>query len=211
MDTGRSIRAFLRCCILLGGFIIASSTAAIADRDYPTSIINDSDSPATLTKCELWARDWNKTYLEFHSSVPNALAEVGAAFTNTSSEPINVIRVKLAFYDAFDSVLEGRQFDSTSTADKMSVAPGSSFDLLGSRDWHGRNDLPQSLDHASCEITAVKFADGTAWTVGSSPPSPQVIRPTPSSSTPPSRSTAPGVSPSPRPQTSSGASPNAEP
>jgi hypothetical protein len=45
MGTGRSIpRAFSRCCILLGGFIVASSTAAIADKDYPTSIINGYDN-----------------------------------------------------------------------------------------------------------------------------------------------------------------------
>ena len=41
MGTGRSIlRAFFRCFILLGGFIVASSTIAVADKDYPASIIN---------------------------------------------------------------------------------------------------------------------------------------------------------------------------
>ena len=212
MATGRSIfRAFSRCCILLGSFIVASSTAAIADKDYATSIINDSDSPATLTKCELWARDANKTILYAHASIPNALAELGVAFTNTSSKPVSVIRVKLALYDAFGTLLKVSELDSTSnrSADKMSVAPGSSFDLLGPRGWHGRHDLP-SLDHVSCEITAVKFADGTVWTAGLSPAPQRLTTPTPSRSTPSSRSTAPGVSSSPGPQTSP-VSPNPPP
>jgi hypothetical protein len=205
MGIGRSIpHSFSRCCLLLGSFMVASSTAAIADKDYPTSIINDSDSPVTLTKCEVWARDANKTIMYAHASIPNALLDVGVAFTNTSSKPVNVIRVKLALYDAFDTSLRAGTDDSTSNraADKMSVAPGSSFDLLGPRSWHFRNDLP-SLDHVSCEITAVKFADGTAWTAGSSPPSKEVTTPAPTSSAPPSGSTAPRVSSSPRSQSSS--------
>ena len=194
-----------RCCILLGSFLAATSAAAIADKEYPTSIINDSGSPVTLTKCEVWARDWNKTIEFAHASIPNALLDMGVAYTNTSSKTVTVIRVNLALYDAFNTLLRAGTDDSTSnrSADKMSVAPGSSFDLLGPRSWHFRNDLP-SLDHVSCEITGVRFADGTAWTAGSSPPSQQVT-PTPASSTPPSGSSAPRASSSPRPQTSSAA------
>jgi len=201
MGAGRSIpRAFLCCCILLGTFIVASSTAAIADKDYPTLIINDPDSPVRLTKCEAWARDANKTVELAHASIPNALLDVGVAFTNISSKPVIVIRVEGTAYDAFGTVLRVVVFDSTQnrSADKMSVAPGSSFDLLGPRSWHFRNDLP-SLDHGRCEITAVKFADGTAWIAGASQSSQQVTTPTPTSSTPPSGSAAPLVSPSPRP------------
>jgi hypothetical protein len=199
MSKGRSApRVFFRCCILLGGFMVASSTAAIADKDYPTSIINDPGSPVTLTKCEAWARDANKTIELAHASIPNALLDVGVAFTNISSKPVIVIRVEGTAYDAFGTVLRVVVFDSTQnrSADKMSVAPGSSFDLLGPRSWHFRNDLP-SLDHGRCEITAVKFADGTAWIEGASPPSQQVTTPTPTTST--SRSTAPLVSSSPSP------------
>jgi hypothetical protein len=201
MGTGRAIpRALSRYCILLAGFILASSTAAIADKDYPTSIVNDSDSPVTLTKCEVWARDANKTILYAHASIPNAFIDLGVAFTNTSSKSVSVIRVNVAAYDAFDTLLKAGAVDSTSnrSADKMSVAPGSSFDLLGPRSWNFRNDAP-SLDHVSCEITAVRFADGTAWTVGASPPSQQVATPAPTSSTSPSGSTVPLASSSPSP------------
>jgi hypothetical protein len=194
MRKGRSIhRVFLRCCILLGSFMVVSSTAAIADGDYPTSIINNSDSPVTLTKCEVWARDSNKTILYAHASIPNALIDLGVAFTNTSSKPVTVIRVNLALYDAFDTLLRAGMDDSTQNraADKMSVAPGSSFDLLGPRSWHFRNDVP-ALDHVSCEINAVKFADGTVWTARASP-SQQVTTPISTTSAPPPESSAPRI------------------
>jgi hypothetical protein len=186
MGTKSTIRRVLsRCSVLLGSLMLATSTAALADKDYPTTIINDPESPVTLTKCEVWARDANKTIEFAHASIPNALLDIGVAFTNTSSKTVSVIRVNVSPYDAFNILLAAVTHDSTENraADKMAVAPGSSFDLLGPRSWHFRNDLP-SLDHASCQITAVRFADGTAWTVGSSPASQQAT-PTPTGSIPP--------------------------
>jgi|HubBroStandDraft_5_1064220.scaffolds.fasta_scaffold18599_2 hypothetical protein len=175
-------RRFAYAFIALGMFIVTSSTSATADKDYPTSIINAPASPVTLTKCEVWARDANKTILYTHASIPNALIDLGVEFTNTSSKPVNVIRVTVSVYDAFDTLLKAGAIDSTSnrTADKMSVAPGSSFDLLGPRSWHFRNDAP-NLDHVVCEVTGVRFADGTAWTADSATTSPHwhVTTPTP--------------------------------
>jgi len=186
MSKYRSIFLFSRFCILLGSFLTATSAAALADKQYATSIVIDPGSPVTLTKCEVWARDWNKTIELAHASIPNALLDVGVAYSNTSSKTVTVIRLKLALYDAFNSFLRAGTDDSSSnrSADKMSVAPGSSFDLLGPRSWHFRNDLP-SLDHVSCEITGVRFADGTAWTAGSSPASHQVTAPRPTGLIPP--------------------------
>lgn len=177
---------FTYSCVVVGALMLASPTAAIADKDYATSIVNGSGSPVTLTKCEVWARDANKTILYTHASIPNALIDLGVAFTNTSSKAVSVIRVTVSAYDAFGTLLKAGVLDSTSnrTADKMSVAPGSSFDLLGPRSWHFRNDAP-NLDHVACEITGVRFADGTAWTAGSSPASQQVTAPRPTGLVPP--------------------------
>jgi hypothetical protein len=174
--------------------VLASSTAAIADKDYPTSVINDAGSPVTLTKCEAWARDINKTILYSHASVPNVLFDLGIAFTNTSDKPVTALRVETVSYDAFNTVLRTGQLDTQQdpSADKLSVAPGASFDLLGPKSWHGGNDLT-NRDRVSCKIIAVKFADGTVWTALDRldlPPS-----------APSSGSTAPGASPpTPAPQ-----------
>lgn len=193
-----TLRAFAYFCIVAGAFIVVSSTSARADKQYPVSILILASSPVTLTKCEVWARDANKTILYTHASLPNALLDLGVAFTNTSDKPVTALRVELTSYDSFNTALRTSELDSQEnrSADKMSVAPGGSFDLLGPRSWHARNAVP-NRDHVSCAITAVKFADGTVWTAGSSPPS-QHVAPTPGSLTPPSESSAPGVSSSPR-------------
>jgi hypothetical protein len=86
-DTRRSIhRRFGLSSIVLGAFFVSTSTGALADKNYPTSIVNDPGSAVTLTKCEVWARDWNKTIELAHASVPNALLDVGIAYSNASSK-----------------------------------------------------------------------------------------------------------------------------
>ncbi len=198
---GLTSRAFSRCCYA-ARFIFASSTAAIADKEYTASIATTANSPVTLNKCEPWARDasW-KPGLYTHASVPNLFFDLGIAFANTSDKPVTALRVELISYDAFNTAIRTSEFDTqeNASADKMSVAPGASFDFLGPRSWHNRNGAP-NRDHVSCAITAVKFADGTVWTAGVSPPSQQITTPVQTSPTPASGSTAPGVSPSPGPQ-----------
>lgn len=177
--------AILRCCLLPGVLVFASTTPAVADKDYPTSIINDPASPVTLTKCEAWARDWNKTIEFAHASLPNWLFDLGIAFTNTSDKPVIALRVEMISYDGFNTALRTGEFDTEEnrSADNMSVARGASFDLLGPRSWHRYNGVA-NRDHVSCAIIAVKFADGTVWTAGSSGPS-QRATPTPKASTSP--------------------------
>lgn len=177
MSTGRSIRgALTRCCIMIGLIIIGSSAAAVADKDYPTSIINDAGSPVTLTKCEAWARDINKTILYSHASVPNMLSDLGISFTNNSDKTVTALRVEVSTYDITNAPVQAfgvpqhLDTDTNRSADKMAVSPGTSFDLLGPRSWHPGYNIFQNSDHVSCEITAVRFADGTVWTAGSSPP-----------------------------------------
>jgi hypothetical protein len=131
--------------------------------------------------------------------------DLGIAFTNTSDKPVTALRVEIISYDAFNSMLRTGQLDTQQnpSADKLSVAPGASFDLLGPKSWHGGNDLT-NRDHVSCKITAVKFADGTVWTALDRlvfpPSSQQVTTPTSTSSTPSSGSSAGASSPAPAPQ-----------
>ena len=133
--TRHLIQMLAYSCVVVVALMFASRAAAIADKGYTISIVNDSGSPVMLTKCEVWARDWNKTIELAHASVPNALLDVGVAYSNTSSKTVTAIRVKLTLYDALDTLLRAGTDDSTSnrSADKMSVGPGSSFDLLGPR------------------------------------------------------------------------------
>ena len=149
---------------------VAFPATAVADKEYVTTIIPAQNSPAELTKCELWARDANKTYLYSHFSIPNALIDFGVAFKNDSNKSVQAIRLKLDAYDAFGGLLKSGELDSTSnrSADNMLVPPGGSYDLLGPRGWHFRNDA-ESVDHLSCEITAVRFSDGTIWSPSAAP------------------------------------------
>lgn len=172
VGAGRSIhRQLPRCFMLLGSFVLATSTTAIADKDYPTSIINNSESPVTLTKCEAWARDINKTVLYSHASVPNMLSDVGISFMNNSNKTITALRLEASTYDMTNAALpmSPRVLDSETnrSADKMSVAPGTSFDLLGPRSWHPGYNIFENADHITCAVTVVKFADGTIWTATS--------------------------------------------
>jgi hypothetical protein len=171
MNAGRSIhRRLSHWCMLLSSFMLATSTPAIADKDYPTSIINDSGSPATLTKCEAWARDINKTILYSHASVPNMLSDLGISFTNNSDKTITALRLEVLPYDLTNALIGLPQHldtDTNRSADKMAVSPGASFDLLGPRSWHPGYNIFQNSDHVSCAITAVKFADGSIWTASS--------------------------------------------
>lgn len=198
MGARRLIPGFSRCFILVGSFLIASSAPAIADKDYPTSIISDPDSPVTLMKCEAWARDINKTILYSHASVPNMLSDLGISFSNNSDKTVTALRIEVSTYDITNApvqpfgVPQHLDTDTNRSADKMAVSPGASLDLLGPRSWHPGYNIFQNSDHVSCEITAVRFADGTVWTAGSSPPSHQVA-PTPGVSTPPSGSIPPRV------------------
>lgn len=177
--------SFAYFSIALGGFIIASSTSAIADKDYPVALLTFANTPVTLTKCEAWARDANKTLLYAHASVPNVFFDLGIAFTNTSDKPVTALRVELTSYDSFNTVLRMSELDTQEnpSADKMYVAPAASFDLLGPRSWHKYNAVP-NRDHVSCAITAVKFADGIIWSAAASPHTQQVT-PKPAGSTPP--------------------------
>jgi len=204
--TGVSLRlsgVIPRSCILLTSFVVASSTAALADKNYPTSIINDPDSPVTLMKCEAWARDINKTILYSHASIPNMLSDLGISFTNNSDKTVTALRLQVSTYDITNApvqpfgVPQHLDTDTNRSADKMAVSPGASFDLLGPRSWHPGYNIFQNSDHVSCQITAVRFADGTVWTLGMPSPSYRST-PSPAGSTPPSKSTAPSVSPSPR-------------
>jgi hypothetical protein len=195
IGTRRSLFVFSRCCLLIGSFIAASSTVAVADKDYPTSIINDPDSPVTLMKCEAWARDINKTILYSHASIPNMLSDLGISFTNNSDKTVTALRLEVSTYDITNApvqpfgVPQHLDTDTNRSGDKMAVSPGASFDFLGPRSWHPGYNIFQNSDHVSCEITAVRFADGTVWTLGMSSPS-QHVTPTPASPAPRSTSTA---------------------
>lgn len=191
-------RRFASCCALLGALIATSSRPAIADKAYPVAILAFSGSPVTLNKCEAWARDANKTYLYTHVSVQNYFFDLGIAFTNTSAKPITAVRVQMISYDSFNTSLRSADFDTQEnrSADKMSVAPGASADMLGPKSWHRLNGVP-NRDHVSCAVTAVRFADGTTWNAGSSTPTQAVTTPAPTGHNPLTGPVAPSVSPSP--------------
>ena len=161
-----------RFWIALVVFVTAPTSAAIADKQYPTTIITARGSPVNATKCEAWARDWNKTILTAHAAVGDALFDLGISFTNKSSKPITEVRTSFLSYDSAGALVDGTLLDTKENraADGMSVAPGASFALVGPRSWHGHNKHPER-DHVSCEITFVRFTDASVW---SAPlPSPQ--------------------------------------
>jgi len=173
------LRYYLFSVILL---LTVIPLMAKADKQYPATIVSASQSPVTLTKCEAWARDWNKTALIAHVSSPNYLFDLGIAFTNNSTEPVVALRIKLASYDSFDNLIGSSDVSTqmNESATGMSVAPGASFELLGPQSWHGKNGHPDR-DHVSCEITAVRFADGSVWSAPQ--PSPMSQGPTSSHGT----------------------------
>ncbi len=145
--------------------LFAGIVPAMADKQYPATIVSPPGSPVALTSCEAWARDWNKTVLIAHAAIGNRLFDLGVAFTNHSSKPVSAVRVMTTSYDSSNAVLGTASLDTASNqaANEMNLAPGSSLDLLGPRSWHGRNDNP-NRDHVTCEVTTVTFADGTTWT-----------------------------------------------
>jgi len=155
-----------RYLILVAVLLIMCPIVANADKQYPTTIIAATQSPVTLTKCDAWARDWNKTVLTAHAAISNALFDLGIAFTNNSSKPVTEIRVKLVSYDSFNNVIGSSDVDTqmNQSAKGLSVAPAASFELLGPQSWHGKNAHPDR-DHVSCEVTAVRFADGSIWSI----------------------------------------------
>lgn len=159
-----------RFWIALVVFVAASTSAATADKQYPTTIITAPGSPVSTTKCEAWARDWNKTVLIAHAAVGDVLFDLGISFTNKSSKPITEVRASFLSYDSTGALVDSAILGTheNPAADGASVDPGVSFALLGPRSWHGHNKHPER-DHLTCEITFVRFADASAW---SAPPQP---------------------------------------
>ena len=153
---------------------VASTAAASADKQYPTTIISAPGSPVTATKCESWARDWNKTILTAHAAVGDVLLDLGISFTNTSSKPVTAVKVSFLSYDSAGTLVDGAMLDTKENraADGMSVAPGAPFALVGPRSWHVHNKHPER-DHVSCEITFVRFADESVWSAPQPSPRPK--------------------------------------
>src|SRR5579872_1101120 len=145
-------------------FVTASTSAAVADKQYPTTIITAPGSPVTATKCEAWARDWNKTILTAHAAVGDVLLDLGISFTNASAKPVAAVEVSFLSYDSAGTLVDAAILDTKENraADGMSVAPGAPFALAGPRSWHGHNKHPER-DHVSCEITFVRFTDASVW------------------------------------------------
>lgn len=144
--------------------LIAGIVPALADKQYSATVISAPGSPVTLTSCEAWARDWNKTVLNIHAAVGNRLFDLGVSLTNNSSKPVIEVRVTMTSYDSFNAVLGTANLDTASNqaANGLNLAPGLSLDLLGPRSWHGRNGNP-NRDHVTCEATLVRFSDGSVW------------------------------------------------
>jgi len=166
---------FVPCIVALVifGAVIVAADPALADKQYPCAIATVTASPVTLTSCEAWARDWNKTVLTAHAAIGNYLFDLGVSLTNLSNKTVTSVEVKMTSYDSFNTVLGMTNFDtaSNSAANGMSIAPGSSFDLLGPKSWHGRNGNTDR-DHVTIEVTAVKFSDGSIWTAPTPTPIP---------------------------------------
>lgn len=151
--------------------ILLEAAPASADKQYPCTVTSAVGSPVTLTSCEAWARDWNKTILTAHAAISNALFDLGVSFSNVSNKTVTSVRVLMTSYDSFNTVLGTVNLDTASNdaANSMSLTPGSLLDLLGPKSWHGRNGKT-SRDHVTCEVTAVKFSDGSIWTAPSPAP-----------------------------------------
>jgi hypothetical protein len=143
--------------------MIFQMTPVLADKEYPATLINPSRSPLALTSCKAWARDWNKTVLVAHAAIGDYLFDVGIVFRNDSSKPVTGLVLRIMSYDSSNAQISTTFLDTknNSAATSMFVAPGTSFNLLGPKSWHQHNDPIR--DHVSCEITAVRFADGTSW------------------------------------------------
>ena len=172
ISLARSMRR--RFWIALVVFVTASTSAAVADKQYPTTIITAPGSPVTATKCEAWARDWNKTILTAHAAVGDVLLDLGISFTNTSAKPVTALKVSFLSYDSAGVLVDSTVLDTQENraADGMSVAPGASFGLVGPRSWHGHNKHPER-DHLSCKITFVRFADQSVWSAPQPSPRPK--------------------------------------
>jgi len=161
----RLLSVILTCSI----FLCVARAPALADKQYPTVVVGHAGSPVTITSCEAWARDLNVTALMIHKSVADFYFDLGVSLKNTSDKPVTAVRVAMTSYDSFNGVLGSTNADTASnqSANGMSIAPGAAIDLLGPRSWHGRNGHAER-DHVSCEVTAVKFADGSTWSAQAS-------------------------------------------
>jgi hypothetical protein len=171
-------------------FMVSAFGIANADKEYPTSITPVAGSPVTLTRCEAWARDFNKTALLARVAVPDTYFDLGIDFTNSSDKPVTALRVELTSFDSFNGIIASTEYDSQSnhSAERMSVSLGASMDLLGPKSWNGFN-THKDRDHVSCAITAVRFSDGSVWTASSAA--------TPAITPPSSAGAAPAAQPSP--------------
>lgn len=122
------------CCIVAS---CMWSAAALADQQYPTTIIASAGAPVTLTACQAWARDFNKTILTAHASIPNARFDLGVTLANGSDKTVTAVRVMVTSYDSFNAVIASAAIDSQQnpSASAMAIAPGESLDLLGPKSW----------------------------------------------------------------------------
>src|ERR1022692_2240412 len=105
MENGNStMKMYLPLLLALVAF---APTVVFADVQYKTIVIAPATpAPISIDACEAWARDWNKTSLGMRAVIPNALAEVGVKFTNTSTKTIKAARFEFTSYDAFNAVLK---------------------------------------------------------------------------------------------------------
>lgn len=165
----------LKRLLLMGVLLIVGTASALADKQYTATVVSVPGSPVTMTSCEAWARDWNMTVGYIHKSSPDYYFDLGVSLTNASAKPVTAVRVMMTSYDSFNAVLGTANLDTASNqaAKGMNLAPGSSFDLLGPRSWHGGNGHSER-DHVTCEVTAVKFSDGSVWAapIAASSPAP---------------------------------------
>jgi len=159
--------------LVIFGAVIVAADPTLADKRYPCTVVPANGSPVTITSCEAWARDWNKTVLTAHAAIGNYLFDLGVSLTNLSNKTVTGVRVKMTSYDSFNAVLGTINLDtaSNSAANGMSIAPRSSFDLLGPKSWHGRNGNTDR-DHVTVEVTAGEFSDGSIWTAPTPAPLP---------------------------------------
>src|SRR5579864_2776777 len=142
-----------RLLSLAAMLVFAFPAEASADKHYPASITADTQSPISVTKCDVWARDWNKTILTAHAAVSNSLLDVGIAFTNNAKKAVTGLQVHLVSYDSLNNIIETSDNDTQMNryADNMSVSPGGYFALLGAHSWHGHNKHPER-DRVACSI-----------------------------------------------------------
>lgn len=146
---------------------------ALADEQYKTAITTTKGSPVQLNACEVWARDWNKTSLMTHVSIPNYYIDVGVNFTNKAAKKIKDVQFGFTAFDAFGSVLSSIKLAVSQdvSADKLSMDPGAVVDLMGPRGWQGTNSK-SAKDHIACAVDKVAFDDGSVWVAPSPAPQP---------------------------------------